>query len=79
METSNLQMEILQRIYYKKSIWELETINGFDSALKSLISKNLLSIMENPKSISSYDPYCNLQLTSRGVAFINGGIHAIDG
>ena len=72
METSNLQMEILQRIYLKKSIWELESIAGFHQALKSLFNMCYIYTSDEKDQPTSYDPYCNIHLTARGRALAMG-------
>lgn len=65
METSNIQMEILYRIYHKKSIWELESIPGFVKALNGLFAMQL--IFRGETKLPSYDPYVNIRLTPKGI------------
>ncbi|TDQ80031.1 hypothetical protein [Sphingobacterium yanglingense] len=67
METSNLQMEILHRLYHKKSIWELEPIEGFDKVLKSLFKMRLIYTTQSRQSPQSYDPYSTIKLTPYGI------------
>lgn len=73
MEASYLRMEILQRIYLKKSIWELETIAGFNQVLRSLFEKGYVCKDEGTPP-NTYDPYANIKLTTRGAAVAIGHV-----
>lgn len=72
METSNLQLEILQRIYHKQSIWELESIDGFTQALKYLFERHYIYPLERKYPPTSYDPYAHIKLTAKGSALAMG-------
>lgn len=71
METSILKMEILHRIYHKKSIWELEPIEGFKQILTVLFEMRLIYRDENTNEPKSFDPYSKIRLTPYGIALMS--------
>lgn len=52
----NLKLLILRRIYYEKSIWELESFNNFQIILKGLIERRLIFPKEERINLLCY-PY----------------------
>lgn len=63
-----LKILILRRIYYEKSIWELESFNNFKLALKGLIEKELIFPNEERINLMCY-PY-EFYISDRGIVWL---------